>query len=75
MNIYEFAVEFEREHREYYLERSKKAPTEHMKKLFEEMAEEERKHEEIVLQLRAEKGGRGKSSQILRKGPGIFSGR
>lgn len=55
MNIYEFAVEFEREHREYYLERSKKAPTEHMKKLFEEMAEEERKHEEIVLQLRAEK--------------------
>ena len=33
MNIYEFAVEFEREHREYYLERSKKAPTEHMKKL------------------------------------------
>ena len=72
MNIFEFAVEFEREHRDYYLERSKNAPTEHMEELFEQMAADERKHEEIVLQLRAEQGVEEVESDIKERARDFF---
>src|SRR5690554_2636650 len=55
MNIFEFAIEFERENRDDYLERSRNAPNKYISSLFEYLAEEERKHEEIIVQLREEK--------------------
>jgi len=55
MNIFEFAIKFERENREYYLERSRKTSNENLRLLFKELAAEEKKHEEIIIQLRSEK--------------------
>lgn len=51
MNVFEFAVNFEKENREYYLERSEKTDSPYLKNLFQQLADEEKKHEEIVIQL------------------------
>lgn len=44
MNIFEIAIDFERENRDYYLERSRNAPNKYISSLFVDLAEEERKH-------------------------------
>lgn len=55
MNIFKFAIEFERENRAYYLERSRNTNNVHLSSLFKKLAEEEKKHEMIVNELMAEK--------------------
>ncbi len=55
MDIFEFAVNFEKENRDYYLERSKNTDNKFLKSLFKDLADEEKKHEEIIKELISEK--------------------
>ena len=52
MDIYQFAINFERENREYYEDLAEKSESERIKNVFLELASEEAKHERIVKQLR-----------------------
>ncbi|MFW6264540.1 MAG: ferritin-like domain-containing protein [Bacillota bacterium] len=49
--MFQFAIDFEKENREYYLERAENTDNEYLKSLFENLAGEEKKHEEIIKQL------------------------
>ena len=51
MGIYKFALNFEKENREYYEECASKTKSEKLEKIFNYLAEEEKKHEEIVKKL------------------------
>ena len=50
-NIYEFAMEFEREHRKFYKDMIEKTEEESLKQVFKKLVEQEEKHEKIVKQL------------------------
>ena len=50
-DIYEFALEFEKENRKFYEECSSGTNDETLKNVFKELAAEEAKHEEIVQAL------------------------
>mgnify|MGYP006279673555 FL=1 len=52
MDIYQFAINFEQENREYYEDLAEKSESERIKNVFLELASEEAKHERIVKQLR-----------------------
>ncbi len=51
MGIYKFALNFEKENREYYEKCASETKSEHLKKIFNYLAEEEKKHEQIVKKL------------------------
>lgn len=55
MNIYDFAIDFEIENREFYEECAENTPQEDLKQVFIELAGEEKKHENIVRQLKENK--------------------
>jgi len=55
MNIYDFAIDFEIENREFYEKCAADTSHEDLKKVFLELAEEEKKHENIVRQLKDNK--------------------
>ena len=55
MNIYDFAIDFEIENREFYEECAANTPQEDLKSVFLELAGEEKKHENIVRQLKENK--------------------
>jgi len=55
MNIYDFAIDFERENQDFYKECAENTSHEDLKKVFLELAEEEKKHENIVRQLKENK--------------------
>ncbi|MFP4016117.1 MAG: ferritin-like domain-containing protein [Halanaerobiales bacterium] len=65
MDIYEFAMNFERENKDYYLERSQNTDNKHLKYLFEKLAAEESRHEKIVEELKAEKQVESIESDIV----------
>ncbi len=65
MDIFEFAVNFERENRDYYLERSKNTDNKYLKSLFEKLADEEKEHEEIIKELISEKKIEHEESDII----------
>jgi len=51
MGIYKFALEFEKENRKYYEKCATEAQNDNVKKIFNYLAKEEKKHEEIVKKL------------------------
>ncbi|SFL85404.1 ferritin family protein [Halanaerobium salsuginis] len=55
MNIYDFAIDFEIKNREFYEDCAANTEHEEIKQVFLELAKEEKKHENIVRQLKAEK--------------------
>ena len=55
MNIYDFAIDFEIENREFYEECAANTSHEDLKNVFLELAGEEKKHENIVRQLKDNK--------------------
>ncbi|MFP4661441.1 MAG: ferritin-like domain-containing protein [Halanaerobiales bacterium] len=65
MDIFDFAINFERENKVYYLERSKNTDNKYLKTLFEKLAAEEKRHEEIVKELKAEKEVESVESDII----------
>lgn len=52
MDIYQFAINFERENREYYEKCAEKTEDKAIKSVFLELSSEEAKHERIVKELR-----------------------
>src|SRR6056297_3146121 len=55
MNIYDFAINFEIENRKLYEEFAAKSGNEHLRGVFLRLAEAEKKHENIVRQLKEQK--------------------
>ncbi|OEG63611.1 rubrerythrin [Halanaerobium saccharolyticum] len=72
MNIYDFAIDFEIENREFYEECAANTSHEDLKKVFLELAEEEKKHENIVRQLKENKEVDEVESGILPKAKEAF---
>jgi len=64
-NVYDFAVEFEREHRDFYKEMIEKTEEKRLKKVFSMLVEQEEKHEKIVEQLRNQERVEHIESDIL----------
>ncbi len=65
MNIFEFALDFEKEQKEFYRKAARESKNKYLKKIFNDLAEEEKKHEEIVEQLLQEKNVDHIESDIL----------
>ncbi|MEC9490854.1 MAG: ferritin family protein [Halanaerobiales bacterium] len=72
MNIYEFAINFEAENRKFYEECAEESDNESLRGVFLELAEEEKKHENIVRQLMEEKKVDEVESGILPKAKDAF---
>ena len=72
MDIFEFAVNFERENRDYYLERSRNTDNTYLKSLFEKLADEEKKHEEIIKELISKKKIEHEESDIIDSAKNTF---
>jgi len=71
MGIYKFALNFEKENREYYEKCASEAKSNHIRKIFDYLANEEKKHEEIVRKL-ADGEISNYESDILPKSKEIF---
>jgi len=72
MNIYDFAIDFEIENREFYEECAANTSHQDLKKVFLELAEEEKKHENIVRQLKENKDVDEVEAGILPKAKEVF---
>ena len=64
-NVYEFAVEFEREHKDFYEEMIESTNNDTLKHVFKKLVEQEKKHEKIVKQLQNEEKVEHVESSIL----------
>jgi len=73
MDIYQFAINFERENREYYEDCAENADDESIKRVFLELSSEEAKHERIVKQLRDDKDVENLEFDIIPKVNEVFS--
>jgi rubrerythrin len=67
MNIFDFAIDFEIENRKLYEEFAEKTGNEDLKGVFLELAKEEKKHENIVRQLKENKEADNVEAGILPK--------
>ncbi|WP_018249616.1 ferritin-like domain-containing protein [Orenia marismortui] len=73
MNIYEFAIDFEQENRDYYQKCAEQTKDENLKRIFNYLTEEEKKHERIVKQLMKEESVGEIESDILPKVKKVFN--
>ena len=67
MNIFKFALDFEREHKNFYREQSQKSENESLKKLFNYLVDEEEKHERFIKKLSEDEKVEHIESDILPK--------
>jgi rubrerythrin len=72
VNIFEFALDFERENKNFYRDQSQKSENESLKKVFNYLADEEEKHEQIVKKLSEDKKVEQIESDILPKAKEAF---
>lgn len=72
MDIYEFAIEFEQENQKFYNEFAEKCSHTSLKNVFLNLAEEEKKHENIIRQMRDNKELDAVESDILPKAKKAF---
>lgn len=72
MNIFKFALNFEKEQKEFYQKEARGSENKYLKKIFNDLAEEEKKHEKIVEQLAEEKNVDHIESDILPKVKEVF---
>lgn len=73
MDIYDFAIDFEVENRKFYEECAKNTVHTDLKQVFLELAKEEKKHENIVRQLKENKEVDEVESGILPKAKEAFN--
>ena len=73
MDIYQFAINFEQENREYYEDLAEKSQSERIKNVFLELASEEAKHERIVKQLRDQENVEELEFDIIPKVNEVFA--
>ena len=67
MNIFEFALDFERKHQEFHLKKAQESENQRLKSVFELLTEKEAKHIEIVKKLKENKKIGQIGSDILPK--------
>ncbi|WP_018248932.1 ferritin family protein [Orenia marismortui] len=72
MNIYEFAIDFEMINKDYYEECAKRTQDKNLKRIFNYLAAEERRHEEIVRSLSRKEEVFDIESDILPKAKEVF---
>ncbi len=72
MDIFEFAVNIEKENRDYYLERSRNTDNKYLKSLFEDLADEEKKHLGIIKEMISEKKIEHEESDIIDSAKNTF---
>ncbi|MFW6000845.1 MAG: ferritin family protein [Halanaerobium sp.] len=72
MDIYEFAIEFEQENQKFYNDFAEKSSNDSLKNVFLSLAEEEKKHEKIIRQMRDNKELDSVESDILPKAKKAF---
>lgn len=72
MDIYEFAIGFEQENQKFYNEFAEKSSNTSLKNVFLNLAEEEKKHENIIRQMRDNKELDAVESDILPKAKQAF---
>jgi len=53
MNIFDFAINFEKDSEEYYLELARKCENQGLKKILLMLADDEKKHQEIVIKMKS----------------------
>ena len=74
MGIFDFALSFEREHEEFYLQQLKETNNISLKKVYKLLAEEEVKHQKIVKKLSAENEADEPDSDLIPRVKDIFTG-
>ena len=72
MNIFEFAQNLERNHQDFYLEHAANTENKKLKIVFEDLAKEEKKHEQIIKNLSENKKGGEVESDILPRAKKAF---
>ena len=72
MDIYEFAINFEQENQAFYDQFAEKCSNSPLAKVFKNLADEERKHERIIRQMRDNKELEAVESDILPKAKEAF---
>jgi len=72
MDIYEFAIKFEQENQEFYDEFAEKCSHTSLASVFKNLADEERKHERIIRQMRDKKELEAVESDILPEAKAAF---
>jgi|SRR6056297_1542780 len=73
MDIYQFAIDFERENRKYYEECAENVEDESIKSVFLELSAEEAKHERIVKKLRDKENVEDLDFNIIPRVNKVFS--
>lgn len=73
MDIYQFAIDFERENRKYYEECAENVEDENIKSVFLELSAEEAKHERIVKKLRDKENVEDLDFDIIPRVNKVFS--
>src|SRR6056297_1979307 len=73
MDIYQFAIDFERENRKYYEECAENVEDESIKSVFLELSAEEAKHERIVKKLRDKENVEDLDFDIIQRVNEVFS--
>ncbi|MFW6279314.1 MAG: ferritin-like domain-containing protein [Bacillota bacterium] len=72
MNIFDFALKLEKNHKEFYLEHAGSTENKKLRVVFEELAGEEEKHEQIVQNLAEDKENEKIVSDILPRAKAAF---
>src|SRR5690554_1858293 len=72
MDVFKFALDFEREHKKFYQKLARESENEYLKNIFNYLAEEEAKHEKVVKQLSKEEKLEDIESDILPRAKKVF---
>ncbi|MFW5856077.1 MAG: ferritin-like domain-containing protein [Bacillota bacterium] len=72
MNVFEFALNFEKEHKDFYQEQSQKNKNNSLKTVFDYLVKEEEKHEKIVKRLSEDERVEHIESDILPRAKEAF---
>jgi rubrerythrin len=73
MNIYDFAMEKEKFARQYYQDLAQKAATDGLKNIFNMLADEELKHEQLIENMRSNDQHSVEESPVLKEAKQIFA--
>ena len=72
-DIFKFALEFEKENRQYYEKAARGTDNKYLKEVFQELAAEEKKHEEIVKALAENREKDEVKSDIIPRAEKVFA--
>jgi rubrerythrin len=74
MDIFEFAINMEKEGQDFYEELAQKSPNQGLKNIFHMLAEDEKKHEQILEKMKQEAAPALVDTEILGEAKSVFAG-